>query len=101
MIFGNFGGDSILDGGLGAAGGPIKTLQVHLARMGLPVRVTGALDDATVNAINGIFNDWDDVPPKLRTGRLTKHEIATQLGVITRYVKLAAMGASSYDRLPE
>ena len=27
-------------------GGPIKTVQVHLANMGLPVRVTGVLDAA-------------------------------------------------------
>lgn len=101
MIFGNFGGDSVMDGGLGAAGGPIKTVQVHLANMGLPVRVTGVLDAATVNAINGVFNDWDDVPPKFRTGRLSKHEIAANIALVTRYVKLAAGGASSYDRLPE
>ncbi len=94
-------GDSILDGELGAAGGPIKTVQTHLARMGLPVRVTGVLDAATVNAVNGVFDGWDDLPKKLRTGRLTKHEIATQIGLVTHYVKLAATGATSYDRLPE
>jgi len=85
----------------GAAGGPIKTVQVYLARMGLPVRATGVLDAATVNAINGIFDGWDDAPPRLRTGRLTKHEIATQIGVISRYVKLAATGATNFERLPE
>lgn len=93
-------GDSILDGELGAAS-PIKTMQSHLARMGLPVRVSGVLDEATVNAVNGIFDGWDDVPSKLRTGRLNKHQIAVNIALVTRYVKLAAAGATSYDRLPE
>jgi hypothetical protein len=98
MILGRpIAGDSIL----GAAGGPIKTVQVYLARMGLPVHATGVLDAATVNAINGIFDGWDDAPPKLRTGRLTKHEIAAQIGLVTRYVKRAATGATSFERLPE
>lgn len=88
-------------GGLGAAGGPIKTVQTYLAHMGLPVRPTGVLDAATVNAINGIFDGWDDAPAKLRTGRLTKHEIAAQIGVVAHYVKLAATGATSFERLPE
>lgn len=99
MILGRpIAGDSIFGA---AGGGPIKTMQSHLARMGLPVRVSGVLDTATVNAVNGVFDGWDDAPAKLRTGRLTKHEIATQIALVTHYVKLAATGASSYDRLPE
>jgi hypothetical protein len=90
-------GDSIF----GAAGGPIKTVQSLLVHMGLPVRVSGVLDDATVNAINGIFDGWDDAPPKLRTGRLTKHEVATNIGLVTRYVKRAAGGATNFERLPD
>ncbi len=98
MILGRpIAGDSIL----GAAGGPIKTVQSLLANMGLPVRPTGVLDDATVAAINGIFDGWDDAPPKLRTGRLTKHEVATNIGLVTRYVKIAAHGATNFERLPE
>lgn len=98
MILGRpIAGDSVF----GASGGPIKTVQSYLARMGLPVRATGVLDNATVNAINGIFDGWDDAPPKLRTGRLTKHDIATQIAVVAHYVKLAATGATNFDRLPE
>jgi len=93
-------GDSVMDGGFGAAS-PIKTMQTHLARMGLPVRVNGVLDTPTVTAVNGIFDGWDDVPPELRTGRLTKHQIATRIALVTHYVKLAAAGATDFDRLPE
>jgi len=101
MILGRPLGGGPASNGFGAAGGPIKIVQTYLARMGLPVRVSGVLDAATVNAINGIFDGWDDAPPKLRTGRLTKHEIAMQIGVVARYVKLAATGATSFERLPE
>lgn len=88
MIFGQARAD------LGAAGGgPIRTIQVTLAKMGLPVHPTGVLDDATVQAVNGVFNGWDDAPPALRTGRLTKHDIARQLPVVVKYVRLAAGGA--------
>lgn len=88
MIFGQARVD------LGApSGGPIKTIQVTLAKMGLPVHPTGVLDDLTVSAINGVFNGWDDAPPDLRTGKLTAHDIARKLPVVTRLVKLAAGGA--------
>lgn len=88
MIFGQARVD------LGAAGGgPIKSIQLTLSKMGLPVRPTGVLDDPTVTAINGVFGNWDDVPPDLRTGRLTKHQIAQRLPVVAKYVKLAAGGA--------
>ena len=90
-------GDSVF----GAAGGPIKTVQSLLANMGLPVRPTGVLDDATVSAVNGVLGDWDDAPPKLRTGRLTKHEVAANLPTITHLVKRAAGGATNFERLPE
>jgi len=79
---------------LGAAGGgPIKSIQLTLSKMGLPVRPTGVLDDPTVTAINGVFNGWDDAPPALRTGKLTKHDIARQLPVVARLVRQAAGGA--------
>lgn len=85
----------------GAAGGPIRTVQTLLVRMGLPVRASGVLDDATVAAVNGVLGDWDDAPPKLRTGRLTKHEVAVNLPTITHLVKRAATGATNFERLPE
>jgi hypothetical protein len=89
MIFGtNFGA---------AGGGPIKTIQMSLAKMGVPLRPTGVLDQATVDAINGVFSGWDDVPPKLRTGQLTKHDVAVQIGAVSKYVKLAAHGAMSVN----
>ena len=88
----------ILGRPLGAAGGgPIKTIQTTLSKMGLPVRATGTLDQATVDAINGVFSDWSDVPPKLRTGRLTKHDVAANVGTVAKYVKLTAGGAMVVD----
>jgi hypothetical protein len=76
-----------------ASGAPIKTIQLTLAKMGLPVHPTGVLDQPTVDAVNGVFNGWDDAPPDLRTGRLTAHDIARKLPVVTRLVKQAAGGA--------
>ena len=76
-----------------ATGGPIKSIQLTLAKMGLPVHPTGVLDNPTVSAINGVFNGWDDAPPALRTGQLTKHDIARQLPTVAKLVKQAAGGA--------
>ena len=90
MIFGVLGRSASFGA---ATGGPIRTIQVTLAKMGLPVHPTGVLDDPTVDAINGVFNGWDDAPPALRSGKLTKHDIARQLPIVTRLVKQAAGGA--------
>lgn len=84
----------MLQGSLGSAGGsPIRTIQLTLVKMGIPVRPTGTLDQATVDALNGVFNGWDDAPPKLRTGKLTAHDVARQLPLVTKLVKQAAGGA--------
>jgi hypothetical protein len=84
---------------LGAAhgGSPIRTVQALLQRMGLPVKPSGVLDQATVDAINGVLGDWSDAPPQLRTGRLTAHDVARQLGAVSKYLKLAAGGAMRVD----
>ena len=94
MIFGIPGRQDAFGATFGAAGGsPIRNIQVTLSKMGLPVRPTGVLDDPTVTAINGVFGGWDDAPPALRTGHLTKHDIARQLPVVAKLVRQAAGGA--------
>lgn len=78
---------------LGAAVGPIKSIQLDLQKIGLPVQPTGVLDDPTVVAINGVFQGSVDVPPKLATGNLTKHDIAKNLSVVARSLKVIVHGA--------
>ncbi len=72
---------------------PIRTVQQLLHQLGTGVQITGRLDAATVNAINGVFNGWDDAPPLLRTGKLTQHDVARHLSDVTKYLRLAATGA--------
>jgi hypothetical protein len=83
--------------GLGGASGPIKTIQLDLRKIGVPIQPTGALDDATVQAINGIFAGSVDVPPKLATGSLTKHDIAANLGAVQRALKVVVHGAQNFE----
>ena len=84
--------------GLGAArGGPIKTIQLDLKKIGVPVQATGTLDDATVQAINGIFAGSVDVPPKLATGALTKHDIAANIAAVSRALKVVVHGAQNFE----
>lgn len=80
-------------GAFGAAGGPIKSIQIDLQKIGLPVQPTGVLDDPTVTAINGVFEGSVDVPPKLATGKLTKHDIASSLPVVAHALKVIVRGA--------
>ena len=79
--------------GLGAASGPIKSIQLDLKKIGIPVAPTGVLDDSTVTAINGVFAGSVDVPPKLATGALTKHDIASNLPAVSRGLKVIVHGA--------
>jgi hypothetical protein len=79
-------------GALGAAS-PIRTIQTDLKKIGALTKITGVLDPPTVTSINNIFGGWDDVPARLRTGRLTKHDIARQLPTVQRYVRAAVKGA--------
>lgn len=53
----------------------------------------GVLDDPTVVAINGVFEGSVDVPPKLATGKLTKHDIAANLPAVSRGLKVIVHGA--------
>lgn len=77
----------------GAAAGPIKSIQLDLKHLGIPLEPTGVLDDPTVTAINGVFAGSVDVPPKLATGNLTKHDIAKNLPVVSRSLKVIVHGA--------
>lgn len=99
MIFAGFGSTHAAD--FGAALPPVKNIQANLRKMGMPVRMTGVIDQQTVAAVNGIFEGWDDVPPKLRTGRLTPRDVGKQLALVNKYVQRAATGATGFDQLPE
>jgi len=82
-------------------GGPamqpgVKNLQRRLASVGLPVKQTGFVDEATRDAVNGIFAGWDDAPASLRGGNLTAGQISKNLPLVTKYVKLALGGAQNF-----
>lgn len=79
--------------GLGAVAGPIKSIQLDLQKIGMAVQPTGVLDDPTVVAINGVFNGSVDVPPKLATGALTKHDVAKNLPAVAHALKVIVSGA--------
>lgn len=82
---------------VGAAMQPgVKNLQRRLASVGLQVKQTGVVDDATTQAINGIFAGWDDAPAKMRTGKLTASEISRNLPLVTKYVKKALGEAQNF-----
>lgn len=83
--------------GLGSAAGPIRAIQLDLRKIGLPVQPTGTLDDATVQAINGVFNGSVDVPPKLATGNLTKHDIVANIVAVQRGLKVIVHGAQNFE----
>lgn len=83
--------------GLGAAGGPIRTIQVNLNKIGVPVKPSGVLDDATVQAVNQIFDGSVDVPPKLATGHLSKHDIAANVGAVVHALNVIVHGAQNFQ----
>lgn len=93
MIFGSS------RGGLGGAAGPIKTIQLDLQKIGLPVRATGTLDQATVDAINGVFNGSVDVPLDLRSGNLSMHDIARKLPVVSKSLKTIVRGSQTFSNV--
>jgi hypothetical protein len=74
----------------------VKSLQRRLASVGLPVKQTGVVDSATVQAVNGIFAGWDDAPANLSGGNLTAGQIAKNLGLVSKYVKKALGGAQNF-----
>lgn len=82
---------------IGAAMQPgVKNLQRRLASVGLPVKQTGVVDNATTNAINGIFAGWDDAPASLRGGNLTPGQISKNLPLVTKYVRKALGEAQQF-----
>lgn len=85
--------------GLGGAAGPIRTIQVNLRKIGVPVKPSGVLDDATVQAVNQIFDGSVDVPPKLATGRLSKHDIVANIGAVIRALNVVVRGAQNFENV--
>lgn len=85
--------------GFGAAGGPIRAIQNDLRTIGIPLRATGTLDDATVLALNQVFVGSVDVPRALATGTLTKHDIAAKLPVVMRSLKVIVHGAQNLQNV--
>lgn len=85
--------------GFGATGGPIRSIQNDLRAIGIPVRATGTLDDTTVTAINQVFEGSVDVPPALATGKLSKHDIANKLPIVTRALKVIVHGAQNFQNV--
>lgn len=85
-------------GSFGAArGGSIRALQYDLTKLGVPVRVTGVLDQVTVDALNNIFEGSVDVPPVLRSGRLTMGQVARYIGPVSKALKAVARGAMTVE----
>lgn len=82
-------------GGHGA--GPIRAIQLDLKKIGIPVATTGSLDDATVQAINQIFNGSVDVPPRLATGNLSKRDIVANILAVSRALKIIVRGAQNFE----
>lgn len=82
-------------GGLGAAS-PVRSIQATLRQMGIPVRVSGVIDADTVDAVNGIFSDWIDAPPRLRAG-LSARNITRNAGLVNKYLRLAARGSMNIE----
>lgn len=82
--------------GAEGGGGGIKRMQRELAGIGMPVKPTGKVDDATVDAINEIFHGWDDAPPLLKNGDLTARQISENLPFVEKYVKKAIGGAQEF-----
>lgn len=100
MIFAGFGG-ATWGADFGAASSPVRSIQSSLRRMGMPVRVSGVIDAATVEGVNGVLGGWDDAPPRLASGQLTAPEIKKLAPLVDRYIKKAAGGATGFDQLPE
>jgi len=63
----------------------------------VPIRATGVLDQATVDAINGIFEGSVDVPRALASGQLTAFQVARQIGTVSRALKIVARGAMNIE----
>lgn len=74
----------------------VKNLQRTLASIGMGVKTTGVVDEATVEAVNSVFNGWDDAPESLKGGNLTASQIAKNLPTVSKYLRLAVHGAQGF-----
>jgi len=74
----------------------IKNLQRSLKSIGFEVRPTGTVDEATVSAVNSVFQGWDDAPPKLRAGNLTAAQISSNLPTVSKYLRKAIGEAQDF-----
>ena len=84
----------ILGAGGGSGGSPIRGIQADLAKIGMPVRITGRLDAPTVDGINQVLGSWDDAPLILRK-KLSMHDIAQNIGLVRTTLHKAVGGAMS------
>lgn len=80
----------------GAQQSAVHTIQRDLHKINPSVPINGKLDAVTVDAINAVFNGWDDAPPSLRTGKLTAQKIARNTGTVAKFVRLAIRGATTF-----
>jgi hypothetical protein len=87
VIFGRVGFGAV------AGGSPIRAIQTDLKKIGALARINGVLDANTVNGVNQVLGGWDDAPPKLRTGKLSSHDIAANLPAVRKYLHAAVTGA--------
>ena len=75
----------------------VRALQNDLRKLGVPVRASGVLDQATVDALNGIFEGSVDVPRALASGQLTAFQVARQIGLVHKALKIVARGAMNVE----
>jgi hypothetical protein len=80
---------------------PIKAIQKDLMRIGTEVRPTGVVDQATVTAVNNVFNGWDDAPPALRGGDLTAGQITKNAKVVAKYLHKAVGETTTFADVNE
>ena len=74
----------------------VKNMQRTLQSVGMPVRTTGVVDQPTVDAVNAIFQGWDDAPSALAGGNLTAGQIMSNLPLVQKYLRQAIGGAQQF-----
>ncbi len=82
-------------------GEAIRAIQKDLGRIGADVKPTGRLDEATVLAINGVFNGWDDGPKAMTTGKLTAAQISKNATVVAKYLHKAVAQMTTFANANE
>jgi hypothetical protein len=80
----------------GAKVSGVKNMQRSLSNIGMPVKLTGVIDQPTVEALNAVFQGWDDAPARLRTGTLTAREIQSMLPAVQHYLHKAIGEAKDF-----